>query len=173
MAMIVSSVTPAPTQSSSSGTQSAPAERKATRSPRRLLSEDQKREIVRLYAKTDTPLAAIKQQFSIAESSLYRLIQQRGVAPRGRIPVTPQSVSNSGRRSALNGDMAVSRQSARSRSSVSRRPIRLTSPSTESGVKYRVTFAALQIVTAVDMRDALRQAEALGAAEISAIVRSE
>jgi hypothetical protein len=47
------------------------------------------------------------------------------------------------------------------------------SPSGESGLKYRVSFAAQQIVTAVDIRDAIRQAEELGATEITAIVRLE
>jgi hypothetical protein len=54
-------------------------------------------------------------------------------------------------------------------------PSRQTSsvnPSSESGHKYRVSFAASRVIRAVDIRDAIRQAEELGATEISAIVRS-
>jgi transposase-like protein len=69
------------------GQPSSSVEQKARRSPRRMLSEDQKREVVRLYAETITPLEEIRRHFGIAESSLYRLIQQRGVPPRGRVAV--------------------------------------------------------------------------------------
>src|SRR6266496_4794152 len=82
------------------------------RSPRRILTEDQKREVARLYSETTTPVPDIKRQFGIAESSLYRLIQQRGVAPRGRLPAASRSVSKATRqRSAPNGKVAPSRQS--------------------------------------------------------------
>ena len=87
MAPTKNSMTPAPTEKLSSDKQSSSVGSKADRSPRRMLSEDQKREVARLYAETTTPVPEIKRQFGIAESSLYRLIQQRGVAPRGRAPV--------------------------------------------------------------------------------------
>jgi transposase-like protein len=129
--------------------------RKATRSPRRILTEDQKREVARLYSETSTPVPEIKKQFGIAESSLYRLIQQRGVAPRGRVPAaTPPVAKATRQRSAPNGKIAPSR-------------------STRSGAKYRVSFAAVSVVTAKDIRDAIRQAEGLGATTITAITRSE
>jgi transposase-like protein len=174
MAVTESLVTPAPMPLSRTGTQSSSVERKANRSPRRILSEDQKREVARLYAETTTSVPAIKRQFGIAESSLYRLIQQRGVAPRGRIPAASRSVSKATRQqTGLNGEMARSRQSVRSRSRGSARQTSSASPSSESSFTYRVSFAALRIVTAVDIRDAIRQAEALGATEITAIIRSE
>ena len=129
--------------------------RKATRSPRRVLTEDQKREVARLYSETTTPVPDIKKQFGIAESSLYRLIQQRGVAPRGRVPAATQSVPKATRRrSALNGKIAAS-------------------SSSKSGAKYRVSFAAVRVVSAKDIRDAIRQAESLGATTITAITLSE
>ena len=78
-----------------------------------MLSEDQKREVVRLYAETITPLEEIRRHFGIAESSLYRLIQQRGVPPRGRVAVVNGSALKSGLESTVsNGDVAASRQSA-------------------------------------------------------------
>jgi len=131
------------------------------RSPRRILTEDQKREVARLYSETTTPVPDIKRQFGIAESSLYRLIQQRGVAPRGRLPAATRSVATAARkRSALNGNIAPARESVRSRSS-------------KSGAMYRVSFAAVRTVTAKDIRDAIRQAEGFGATAITAITRSE
>jgi transposase-like protein len=173
MALTESSGTPTPTPHLSSEKESSPVEPKTRRSSRRMLSDEQKREVARLYAETTTPLSEIKRQFGIAESSLYRLIQQRGVAPRGRVSEAKGSASKSApRRSASNGGVTTSRQSVRSRSGVSRQP-RVSSPSSKSGVAYTVRFVAVQIVSALDIRDALRQAEQLGATDITAIIRWE
>ena len=174
MALTKNSTTPAPTQTLSSENHSSSVEPKAHRSPRRILSEHQKREVARLYAKTTTPVPEIKRQFGIAESSLYQLIQQRGGATRGRVPVANGPVLKSAPQpTASNGNVPTSGQSVRARSNVSRRQTPSLTPSSKSRIAYRVSFAALQIVTAVDIRDALRQAEHLGATEITAIVRSE
>jgi len=40
-------------------------------------------------------------------------------------------------------------------------------------VKYQVSFVAVRVVTASDMRDAIRQAEAMGTTEITEIARAE
>src|SRR5260370_3073955 len=101
-----------------------------SRSPRRVLTEDQKREVARLYSETATPVPDIKKQFGIAESSLYRLIQQRGVAPRGRVPAATQPVAKATRqRSARNGKIAAPRSS-------------------KSPGKYPVSFAAPRALSA-------------------------
>src|SRR5712692_6496428 len=50
--------------------------------PRRKLTDEQAREVTRLYAETDTPVEAIARQFSIGQASVYRLAQQRGVPLR-------------------------------------------------------------------------------------------
>jgi len=47
------------------------------------------------------------------------------------------------------------------------------SSSSRGGFKYRVAFVAVQVVTVVDMRDAIRQAEAMGATKITEIARAE
>src|SRR5438270_13748909 len=113
MALKEVSMTPAPMQQSNSDNLSSSVEQKARRSPRRMLSEDQKREVVRLYAETITPLEEIRRYFGIAESSLYRLIKQRGVPPRGRVAVVNGSAFKAGRKSTVsNGDVVPSRQSA-------------------------------------------------------------
>src|SRR5438128_9620563 len=51
---------------------------------RRKLSEDQEREVTRLYAETETPVSEISKRFGIGESSVYRVAQRHGAALRGR-----------------------------------------------------------------------------------------
>src|SRR5437879_2156899 len=51
---------------------------------RRRVSKDDAREIGRLYAETSTPTSEIRERFGIGDSSLYRIVQQQGVALRGR-----------------------------------------------------------------------------------------
>src|ERR1700738_546123 len=62
----------------------APMATARPRSKRRNLTEAQKAQLGRLYAETTTPLSEIKSRFGIAESSLYRLLRQRGITLRGR-----------------------------------------------------------------------------------------
>src|SRR5438309_2136439 len=56
---------------------------------RRKLSEDQEREVTRLYAETDTPVSEISKRFGIGESSVYRVAQRHGASLRGRTATTP------------------------------------------------------------------------------------
>src|SRR5438445_3718907 len=51
---------------------------------RRKLSEDQEREVTRLYAETETPVSEISKRFGIGESSVYRVAQRHGAKLRGR-----------------------------------------------------------------------------------------
>jgi len=67
----------------------------ARRRPR--VSKDDAHEIARLYAETSTPTSEIRERFGIGDSSLYRIVQQQGVALRGRIPVGSQSDSKQSR----------------------------------------------------------------------------
>jgi hypothetical protein len=52
------------------------------------------------------------------------------------------------------------------RSGVSPRKHVSESASSKSGIEYRVSFDAVQIITGRDIRDAVRQAKQLGATEI-------
>ena len=54
------------------------------RAKRRSLTETQKVDLGRLYAETTTPLSEIKSRFGIPDSSLYRMLQQRGITLRGK-----------------------------------------------------------------------------------------
>ena len=53
---------------------------------RRKLTDEQAREVARLYAETDTPVEAIARQFSISQASVYRLAQRPG-CPCARQPL--------------------------------------------------------------------------------------
>ena len=173
MVLTENSATPAQTQSLSSETQSSSVEATTPRSSRRMLSEDQKREVARVYAETSTPLSEIKRQFGIAESSLYRVIQQHGVAPRRRVSVANGSAPKAAPDSTPSKDaVSTSQRAVQRRSRVSRQQ-RVSSPPSTSGVAYRVSFVAVQVVSALDIHDALRQAQQLGATEIIAIIPSE
>ncbi|HEX8968591.1 MAG TPA: helix-turn-helix domain-containing protein, partial [Chloroflexota bacterium] len=55
---------------------------------RRKLSDDQEREVTRLYAETETPVSEISKRFGIGESSVYRVAQRHGAALRGRTTAT-------------------------------------------------------------------------------------
>src|SRR5437762_5288623 len=62
----------------------AAAEGEAATGSRRKLSEDQEREVTRLYAETETPVSEISKRFGIGESSVYRVAQRHGAKLRGR-----------------------------------------------------------------------------------------
>ena len=51
---------------------------------RRKLTEDQEREVTRLYSETETPVSEISKRFGIGESSVYRVAQRHGASLRGR-----------------------------------------------------------------------------------------
>ena len=140
----------------------APVATPRPRAKRRNLTETQKAELGRLYAETTTPLSEIKSRFGIAESSLYRLLQQRGIALRGRrarsetAPAAPETrVTRRRGRRAL-GTGAVRRQAT---------------PRVNGLARYRVSFVGVQVVEAVDILDAIRQAQKLGATEVMQIER--
>jgi transposase-like protein len=133
------------------------------RAKRRNLTEAQKAELGRLYAETTTPLSEIRTRFGIAESSLYRLLQQRGITLRGRSarsetsPAAPETrvIRRRGRRATATG--AVRRQATAGVTGLA---------------SYRVSFVGVQVVEAVDILDAIRQAQKLGATEIMRIERT-
>lgn len=60
---------------------------------RRKLTEEQEREVTRLYAETTTPVSEIRSRFGIAESSVYRVSQRHGAPLRGRVPATAKPVA--------------------------------------------------------------------------------
>src|SRR5438067_7732689 len=51
---------------------------------RRKLTEEQERDVTRLYSETETPVSEISKRFGIGESSVYRVAQRHGASLRGR-----------------------------------------------------------------------------------------
>jgi transposase-like protein len=150
------------------------------RSRRRRLSPDEERDIARLYADTSTPTSEIRERFRIGESSLYRVVQRHGVALRGRSassskPSLPRALvpAAQGRRSTK----AVERSAGGPdrRVPAAQGNTSLASSRTGGGAqqRFRIQFQGESVVEATDIRDALRQAEELGAIEITAVARVE
>src|SRR5437763_3443751 len=74
--------------SGSDGETSRGAQGDGTPATRRKLSDQQEREVTRLYAETETPVSEISKRFGIGESSVYRVAQRHGAALRGRSSTT-------------------------------------------------------------------------------------
>jgi transposase-like protein len=141
----------------------APAATPRPRAKRRNLTEAQKAELGRLYAETTTPLAEIKSRFGIAESSLYRLLQQRGISLRGR--------SARSKTAPAAAETRVTRR--RGRGAMGTGAVHRQATALFNGLaQYEVSFVGVQVVEAVDILDAIRQAQKLGATEIMQIERA-
>jgi transposase-like protein len=168
------------------------------RAARRSLSPEQQREVARLYAETSTPTSEIRKRFGIGESSLYRIVQRAGVPLRGRAAASPPpeaagapAAANGRRRSATPAGAqaaagpprggAAAAPAGPSRRGGQRGPARRATPAASGGAsaagagtraQFRVEFQAERVIQARDIRDALRQAEALGAIEVTAVTRA-
>ena len=179
---------------------------RSDRRRRRRLSHAEALEIARLYAETNTPTAEIRERFGIGDSSLYRIVQQQGIALRGRTasstrpnaprPPTPaarrlrssspkqaqDAVLEPGPNEAPTAARPARHVNARSGGIRERRaPVTDKTPAPSDTValgtgkrqQFRILFMAERVVRATDMRDALRQAESLGATEITAVSRED
>ena len=153
---------------------------------RRRLSPEQTGEVARLYAEGSMATSAIRARFGIGESSLYRILQRHGIPLRGRTAVSPEAGpvprqgSRQGRQRGSRGVQeggGATGGSSRGRTRGGVRPGAAgptgAAAARNSGVRgrFRVQFVGETIVEAQDIRDALRQAESLGATEITAVTR--
>ena len=169
------------------------------RSTRRRLSPEQQREVGRLYADGTTPTSEIRKRFGIGESSLYRIVQREGVPLRGRAAATPQpappraQAPDSGRRgsSTASGTPAPAVQPPVAAPAAPTRPstrggrgpaVRRATPSARRAAsapraggrrQFRIHFRGERVIQARDIREALRQAESLGAIEVTAVTRAD
>jgi transposase-like protein len=97
---------------------------------RRRLSNDEEREIARLYAETSTPTSQIRERFGIGDGSLYRAVQRQGVALRGRTATGPRSKPQlapapvTGRRRSSGANQAVSKPRSTAATTIARAPRR-------------------------------------------------
>jgi hypothetical protein len=197
------------------------------RSARRKLTDDQEREVTRLYSQTETPVPDISKQFGIGESSVYRLVERHGGKLRGRTSKTASAAAAkpAGRRAIANATSATTRRGTRTgtrkpaatstsspgsatvatakprrgaaarqssarasasatratrgtrtpragRTSASARSAATTRAAAASGSRFKVSFVAEVTVNAGSISDAIRQAEALGATEVTSITRA-
>jgi hypothetical protein len=154
---------------SSESTQNRTGGAKTRGSRRPKVSLDEEREIARLYADASTPTAEIRARFAIGESSLYRIIQRQGISLRGHIsaanaPSTQpaRSVKTRRKRAPVDG-----RQVAQPRIPA------VTTSASGDGTKFRIRYLGERVFEARNIRDALRQAEALGATEVVAVARED
>jgi transposase-like protein len=154
--------------------------------PRRKLSDEQERELTRLYAETSTPAAEIARRFGIAESSVYRVTQRHGAPLRGRPPagarpeheVSAVSAAPEMRQTRPRPTSSpASRQAALAPKGAARRPgsVRPGVPKAAHGGtrSFRVRFQAEVVFEAADIHDALRQAQARGITEVTAVTRRD
>src|SRR5690242_18413444 len=137
---------------------------------RRRLTSEQQREIARLYGETGTPTAEIRERFGIGESSLYRVLQKQSVSLRGRAT----SASDGAAISSTSGAGLSSRGRPRRDASAGahvQRASRTALSQNGAAREFRVRFKGQHVFEARDIRDALRQAEALGATSIVEVTR--
>ena len=156
-------------------------------SRRRRLSTDEGSEIARLYAETNTLTSDIRARFGIGESSLYRIVQRHGIPLRGRTSSSkaqvpqPAQVQN-GRRSGWSNSGQRAASAPRSTAATNTRRASVASPRTpatrsaaaqpgRARQRYHIRFHGERVVEAQDIRDAVRQAELLGAIEITVVAR--
>src|SRR5437016_11594291 len=77
-----------PRKTSDSGSDGEGAQGDGATTTRRKLSDEQEREVTRLYGETETPVSEISKRFGIGESSVYRVAQRHGAKLRGRTTST-------------------------------------------------------------------------------------
>jgi transposase-like protein len=139
---------------------------------RRRLSEEQQRDIAQAYAEAGASVADIRQRFAVSEPSVYRVLEKQGVTLRGR---TAASIRPAAAGSSAAVVHPVNRRvGGRSGSVSSKRPMpeRARMLASNGTMRFRIDFRVERVVNAVDIRDALRQAEALGAVEVVEIIRA-
>jgi transposase-like protein len=169
---IVESAQDAPAESTSTSNSSS-ARPAGSRRPR--LTQEEQREIARLYSESGTSTSAIRERFGIGESSLYRVLQQQNVALRGRS-------STSGQSTQTDSKPAAKRQAAPRRAAVAApRRAAVAAPraaarprptvAAVSGQRFAVHFKGEQVVQAADIEDAIRLVSAIGQVEILSVSR--
>jgi hypothetical protein len=167
------------------------------------VSLDEGREIARLYADASMPTSEIRARFGIGESSLYRIIQRQGISLRGHIgaataPATqPAPAVKTGRkRTSRDGRQAGAPLAAAAPAPVVAEHASATAPATRgrrarrasvaqpqtpavitqagsNGMRFRIRYLGERVFEAQTIRDALRQAESLGATEITGVARED
>ena len=135
------------------------------------MNPDQQREVARLYSETSTSTAEIRGQFGIGESSLYRALQKQGVSLRGRATRPAAGAATHAPTAVSEGQSDEATSRGASVESPRRRSIRTTASANGVARQFRVHFQGQRVFDAQHVRDALRQAEALGVIEVVEVTR--
>lgn len=185
--------------------------------PARKLSDDQERELTRLYGEGGTPIADIARTFGLSEVSVGRIARRNGAASRRqratRVPgsaaatAAPTARTRGGRRASSAAEPGSAEQAGKSSRGRQRRAAtsepratprrhrgaassgevtRPAPPATSPGPsstretrsggarrRFRIRFLGETVVDAKDILDAIGQAEALGATDITSIARED
>jgi transposase-like protein len=181
--------------------------------PSRKLSDDQEREVTRLYAETATSQAEIARRFGIGQTSVARIAQRHGAplrtpgltrasangtpvpseaAPAPSRPaeaeVRPTEPAATARPAPVGGPWPDEAPTRRRRSAVKHAGAARVAPRAGSAAaslrpatgaangtrrRFRITFVAEQVIKARTILDALRQAEARGATDVTSITRAD
>jgi transposase-like protein len=162
-------------------------------SRRRRLNQDEEREIARLYGQTSTPTSEIRDKFGIGDSSLYRVVQRQGVPLRGRpASSSPRPTARRAQRGRPRQRIAIAASTTRTPETTSTAEPRVdgrtrlgrerraalakaaVAPATGNGrQRFEIRFVAERVVSATDIRDALRQVESFGAIDITGVSRED
>jgi hypothetical protein len=147
--------------------------------PPRKLSDEQERELARLYSETRTPTSEIARTFGISETSVARVAQRHGATlrRRGRVPGSGAASTSNGATTAPAASSSTTRASSSTtttRATPSTRgrragTTRAASTASAPRQRFRISFRGERVVEATDMRAAIAQVEAEGATEISRI----
>jgi len=140
---------------------------------RHRLTAAQRHEIARLYAESGASVAELRKRFPISAPSVYRILQTEGVALRGHTTSSATPASETPKRAPRGQSRRQPRKQAAP--SVARRPRSATRVSRSAApngtAQFRIEYRAERTLSAADFRDALRQAESLGATSIVGLTR--
>ena len=136
------------------------------------LTPDEQRELARLYTDENASPTELRIQFGIGAPTLYRLLRKQGVALRGRSASAPQARKADGDHLVAAQNTAPVRGRVRSGSAKASPRVQTAHRSTNgASIQFRVTFTAVQILQAADIRGALHQAGTLGATDVLEITQ--
>jgi hypothetical protein len=148
--------------------------------PPRKLSDEQERELARLYSETRTPTSEIARTFGISETSVARVAQRHGATlrRRGRVPGSGAASTTNGATTAPAASSGTTTRASSSTTTTRATPstrgrragtTRAASTAPAPRQRFRISFRGERVVEAADMRAAIAQVEAEGATEISSI----
>ena len=138
----------------------------------RRLTLDQEQDIARVYAAGSASNGEIRQRFEISDPTLYRVLQKHKV-PLHRRGALIASANGVGRQAPSTGQQFPKQRATRTmKVSLSRAPKTAASISDVPVGQFRIVFRGERVFDALDMQDALRQAQAVGALDVVAISRA-